>query len=242
MSFTEIAIILIGALIFVIFWIYKYISPKTTGSNISVSFILCFNLICFFTVYCLPIIFYKLSDSIPYIFLKILVLIVEAFSVNICFSILNGILVKKMKTDIEVNVKNRIYLLTVIYAFIILFVFLIKTYIIYDDFLLDDDFYDYLIAPLSIIIGNLLPLKSSYSKEGMKVEIKKNWKDEYSFKKVDKELVFYSRTISHIINIFWFCFFLINKIESFDHILILVAISAVISAIIMYFLYLIDKK
>lgn len=247
MILTNILITIIGTLLLVVFWIYNYIAPKSKSKdfNINIPFIFFFNLICIFTVYFVPIIFYLITDSIYFIFVKIVILIIEAFSINISFSFLNSLLVKKTKIDIETNVKNRIYLLTVIYSFVILFVFLIKTYIICDDLVIDDNdnFYGYLIAPLSIIIGNLLPLKSSYSKEGMKTEIKKNWKEEYSLQKVDREIIFYSLAISHITNIFFCSFFLTNKLEyGVDHFSIPIIVAAIISAIIMYILYRIDKK
>lgn len=245
MILTNILITIIGMLLLVIFWFYRFIAPKSKESNISIPFIFFFNLICFFAVYWVPIIFFIITDRIPFVFAKLIVLIIEAFSINICFSLLNGLLVKKTQTDIETNVKNRIYLLTVIYAFTILLAFLIKTYINYDNFAFDDvdDFFEYLIAPLTIIIGNLFPLKSSYSKEGMKTEIENNWKEEYSLQKVDRELIFYSLTISHITNIFWCSFFLTNKLEyGVDHLCIPIIIATIISAIIMYILYRIDKN
>ena len=127
MSLTNILITIIGTILLVVFWIYRFITPKTMDSKISIPFIFFFNLICFFTVYWVPIIFSKITDIIPCVFAKLVVLIIEAFSINIFFSLLNGLLVKQTKTDIETNVKNRIYLLTVIYSFTILFAFLIKT-------------------------------------------------------------------------------------------------------------------
>lgn len=245
MSLTNILITIIGTILLVVFWIYRFITPKAKDSKISIPFIFFFNLICFFTVYWVPIIFSKITDIIPCVFAKLVVLIIEAFSINIFFSLLNGLLVKQTKTDIETNVKNRIYLLTVIYSFTILFAFLIKTYLKCDNYTFDDmdDFLKYLIAPLTIIIGNLLPLKSSYSKEGMRVEIEKNWKEEYSLKKVDREIIFYSMTISHITNLFFGSFFIIEKIEyGIDHLCGPVLVAVVLSGGVMFVLHLIDRR
>lgn len=242
---TNILITFIGTVLLVVFWIIKFISPQKSKYNLSIPFIFFFNLISISSNIFLPIIFYLITNIFSNIFVKLFILIIEIFSVNFFFGVCNKILVKKLETDISIKFKNRIYLLSTCYSFLFLFLFLIKTVVRYKNtnFADIDDFFAYLIAPLSIIVGNIFPLKCSYSTGKIFKEISCNWQSEYSLKNEDKEIIFYTKGISHITNLFFCSFFIIEKIEyGIDHLYGPVLVAVVLSGVMMYVLHLIDKK
>lgn len=245
MDLTSILITIIGTVLLVVFWIIKFISPQKTTYNLSIPFIFFFNLVCIFSNIFLPIIFYLITNSCSCIFINLILLIIELITVYFLFGVCNKTLVKKIGTDININVKNCIYLWSTLCSFLFLFIFLIKT-IIGDkntNFSDIDDFFAYLIAPLSIIVGNIFPLKCSYTTGKMLEEIKCNWQSEYSLENEDKEIIRYTQVITLITNLFIGSFFIIEKIEYvIDRLWFPIIVAVVFSGVVMYILHRIDNK
>jgi len=163
-------------------------SKINNNSNIK-WLIIHFSCICIFIVYYLPVLFYCFYKSVDCIILKILLLLFNVVSIYVVMWIMDSSLFKSKEKVLDTNIKNLIYLLTLIVAFITLVIFGLLNF---GDLINGDedtdDFLEYMIAPLGALIGNIIPLKSVYSVKGAKKEIYENIEGEYFIeKKEDKK-------------------------------------------------------
>ena len=179
---------------------------ETTINNNEISkWIFHFSCICIFIVYFLPALFYCFYNSADCIILKILLLLLNVVSIYVVMWIMDSFLFKSKEKVLDTNIKNLIYLLTLIVAFIALAIFGLLNLKNGDDD--TDDFLQYMIAPLGALIGNIIPLKSMYSVKGAKKEIFENIKSEYFIeKKEDKKIAYRITLFINAIIVFFFIF------------------------------------
>lgn len=187
---------------------------ETTINNNEISkWIFHFSCICIFIVYFLPALFYCFYKSADCIILKILLLLLNVVSIYVVMWIMDSSLFKSKEKTLDTNIKNLIYLLTLIVAFITLVIFGLLNF---GDLINGDedtdDFLEYMIAPLGALIGNIIPLKSVYSVKGAKKEIYENIKGEYFIEKKEDKKRTYCITLS--INTIIALFFIFEKLTS----------------------------
>ncbi|WP_028517436.1 hypothetical protein [Ruminococcus flavefaciens] len=176
-----------------------------------------FSCICIFIVYYLPILFYCLYSRTDEAWLKIILLLFNIVSIYLAMIIMDSRLFKPKEKSLDNNIKNYIYLLTLIAASIILVIFaLLNIDTLKKNSSDADDFLEYMLAPLAALIGNIVPLKSMYSMNGVKAEVNTNKKSEYFIEnKKDKHNIWLiTGVINCIIALFFFLGFYFEKISA----------------------------